>query len=300
MDSSTDTLIKLAQDTGSRVIYRFSPTLSMLSESSKASFKGSTSPLADYCAKCLTTLKKDTAAVMFDYSAFALYGIQGLLALSFSSKMAVDLGYYVIIDGCFGGEGVVNMCRSFFDADTDTSGLSIYADAVTISPYCAAEDIKALARFCREDDAAIFICAKDKKTNDPDSIEEVKLDSGMKLCEAAADDAGAFGELYVGEFGYSVLGFVTVPSESGPSMRSLDRWGLALVKATVADIEDDRTYAFFYPGEGEGEFIAVTDRDIAETLGQINGRFNVDDAAGLFREIVGKVEAKRGAAQGNR
>lgn len=293
MDNSIDMLLALSEHKNCRAIYRFSPNLSLFPGEPKEGYQTRISPIADYCAEVLKDLQKDAAAVMFDYSAFAFYGVEGLLTLSVMSGMAKSLGYYVIIDGCFSGEGAFRMCESYFYSDSGRSDLKISADAVTLSPYIPAGDMREIARLCREEDKAVFICAKAGVTDDKDSFENIKTDKDMLLYEAAADDAGAFGENYVGEKGYSVMGFMTVPVERSADMRDLDRWGIALVKASARDLDDDKTYAFFYPRECEGEFVVITDRDIADAAGLQNGSFDPKSAADFFRSCIKKVEKKR-------
>ena len=293
MDNSMDRLLELTQQKKTRLIYRFSPGLYMFPDSGDEQSASKMSPVANYCYKALTGLAGTAPAVMFDRAAFAFYGIEGLMTLSMCLVMAKNLGYFTILDGCFAGGGALKMCEASFYAESSSGALGFPADAVTVSPYCAAEDIRAMARICREEDKAIFICAKDGKSDDKDSFENVKTDGGLTLFETAVDDAGAFGESYVGEKGYSVIGFATAPAGKNQSLRDLDRWGIALVRATPDDLDDANTYSFFYPKECEGEFIALSDKDIAEKLGCADKNFDFEAVAGYFKAAAEEVEKKR-------
>ncbi len=293
MDNSMDRLIAKAQEKKSRVILKMAPGIYMFPEVKEDSQKSRISQLTEYCTKTLLGLAAKAPAVMFDYSAFAFYGTEGLLSLSMFLTMARNLGYFVILDGCFAGEGALKMCQASFYAEQGLKRLEFPADAVTLSPYIPAEDLKEIAVLCREEDRAAFICAKSKKNAAKESFENIKTDGGIKLYEAAVDDAGAFGESYVGEKGYSVLGFMTAPVEKSSDMRDLDRWGIALVNALPDDLENPGTYDFFYPKECEGEFVVVTDADIAEKLGEADGKFSAESAMDFYEEAVEKVEKFR-------
>lgn len=293
MDNSIDRLLQLAEDKKSRVIWRFSPEIQLLPENSDSDPSKRMSPLVEYCSKAFVELAPHTPALMFDYSAFALYGVEGLISLSMLLTMAKTLGFYVILDACFAGDGALKMCHASFSTDNAFSKINFPADAVTVSPYCAAEDLKAMAILCREEDKAVFVCAKTRKVTDKESFENIKTDQGQKLYEAAVDDAGAFGESYVGEKGYSVLGFMTAPVENSSGLRDLDRWGIALVKASADDLDDDNTYAFFYPQECEGEFVVLTDSEMIKRSGQAGGSIDFKSTVSFFGECVKKVEEKR-------
>lgn len=293
MDNSIDRLLATAQEKNSRVIYRFSPGLYMFADRDEDPQKNRLTKLAGYCTDTLTSIAANAPAVMFDFSAFAFYGAEGLLSLSMLLKIAKNLGYFVILDGCFAGDGALKMCEASFYADVNITSLKLPADAVTLSPYIPAEDMKAIAVLCREEDKAAFICAKSKKQAGKESFENIKTDGGLKLYEAAVDDAGAFGESYVGEKGYSVLGFMTAPVEKSSDLRDLDRWGIALVNAHPDDLDKAETYGFFYPKECEGEFVVITDTDIANKLGRADGNFGAEYAVPFFKECVEKVEKSR-------
>ncbi len=296
MDNSIDMLLTRAEEKNSRVIYRFSPAPGMIPNDESDNSKSRMSGIASYGTQALVGISDRTAAVIFDYPAFAFYGVEGLMTLSMLLTMAKNLGLYVILDGCFGGEGALRMCEASFYAEPELGQLRFPADAVTLSPYCAAKDLKAIAVLCREEDKAAFIWSKMSRSGDEDTFENIKTDGKLRLYQAAIDDAGAFGESYVGEKGYSVLGFITVPPESlseAQEMRDLDRWGIALVKADAKDLDDANTYAFFYPKECEGQFTVLTDSEMAAELDLFGDKFDSNTLIMFFKTCVEKAEKKR-------
>ena len=140
MDNSIDRLLQLAEDKKSRVIWRFSPEIQLLPENSDSDPSKRMSPLVEYCSKAFVELAPHTPALMFDYSAFALYGVEGLISLSMLLTMAKTLGFYVILDACFAGDGALKMCHASFSTDNAFSKINFPADAVTV--YFAAKRTK--------------------------------------------------------------------------------------------------------------------------------------------------------------
>ena len=86
---------------------------------------------------------------------------------------------------------------------------------------------------------------------------------------------------------------MTAPVENSSGLRDLDRWGIALVNASADDLDDDNTYAFFYPQECEGEFVVLTDSEMIKRSGQAGGSIDLKSTVSFFGECVRKVEEKR-------
>lgn len=295
MDNFTDRLIKLGKEKNSRVIFELVP-----SEGSIPSFYGEKyeslgARLFAYGIDVIKNVKDLVPAIMLSRAAFEFYGIDGIMAFSMLTHYAAEAEIPVIIDGCFGGTGddILKYAGSCFYTGAGVQDNRWYADAITVSPYAGSEVLKKLARLCDEEGKAAFLVARPSGSGAEDDVENVKTGDGETLYEVAFDDAGAFGEPYIGENGYSVLGTMTVPQPDLIKLRGVDRWGIALVCAKPADVDKEYTYDLFYPGEGEGEFLVLSENDVVAELG--TGTADAETIAGLLEKLVKKSEEKRRA-----
>ncbi|MBP5666325.1 MAG: orotidine 5'-phosphate decarboxylase [Clostridia bacterium] len=295
MDNFIDELLARAQAKKSRVLFRLAPSVSMLKEDFRARYQTAGAMLFSHCVACIEGVKDLTAAVIFDRAAFDFYGLDGVMAMSMAAKYAHKQGLFVIVDGCFGGRGesVLRYAESYFYADGSEGDNRFFADAITVSPYCGAETLKKLASMCSEEGRAAFVTVTTSVSDNKEDFENVKTEGGEALYRVAADDAAAYGEMFVGENGYSVLGFVTEPVKDTSALRGINRWGIAIVNATVPDLDKAETYGLFYRGEGEGEFVAVSDADVCRFNGTYVGNADAAEIAGCVKECVLKVEEHR-------
>ena len=295
MDNFIDELLKRAKEKNSRLIFKLSPSVSMMKEDFRSRYQTAGAALFSHCVACIESVKDLVAAVVFDKAAFDFYGLDGVMAMSMAAKYAHSRELFVIVDGCFGGSGesVLRYAESYFYADGSEEDNRFFADAITVSPYCGAATLKKLASMCSEEGRASFVTVTTTVSGDKEDFENIKTGDGEALYRAAADDAAAYGEMFVGENGYSVIGFVTEPVKDTAALRGINRWGIALVNAKVPDLDREETYGLFYRGEGEGEFVVLSDADVCRFSGTYDGKADAGEIARCVKECVLKVEAHR-------
>ena len=293
MDNFADRLIELGKEKNSRVILELSPVPGAMPSSYEERYDSRGAMLFAYYIDLLKTVGDLVPAIMINRAAFEFYGIDGIMAFSMLSGYAAEMKLPVIVNGCFGGMGedVLKYAEGCFCSGGGSAVNRMRADAITVSPYAGSEALKKLARLCDEEGKAAFLVARPSGSGADDDIENVILKTGDTLYETVFDDAGAFGEPYIGENGYSVLGTMTVPRPDLVKLRSANRWGIALVCAGPADIDKAETYGLFYPGEGEGEFLVLSENDIAAELG--TGNADAESIAEALEKLVKKSEEKR-------
>ena len=147
MDNFIDELLKRAKEKNSRLIFKLSPSVSMMKEDFRARYQTAGAALFSHCVACIESVKDLVAAVVFDKAAFDFYGLDGVMAMSMTAKYAHSRELFVIVDGCFGGSGesVLRYAESYFYADGSEEDNRFFADAITVSPYCGAATLKKLA-----------------------------------------------------------------------------------------------------------------------------------------------------------
>jgi len=291
MDHFIDALIAAGEKKSSRVIASLSPNLSMIPESIKSSYESVGGILFAYAINFINSVKDSVAGINFDVSAFSLYGLDGMMAMTMAAKYAKQECLAAIIDGDFGGD-IEKIANGYLATLYNPEDQKFYADAITLSPYNDAQKLKKVAEICQDEGKACFITLRTTKSKDKENLENiVTKDDNEPLYKSATDDSGAFGEKYIGEKGYSVLGMVTFPDVVNVELRNINRWGLALVKASVRDLDDNSTYSFFYEGEGEGEFVVISDVELLSSLDLTEADF--EGFGNLIKSCVRKVEEKR-------
>ena len=284
-----DELIEIANEKMSRMIPEISAMPEMAPEGVKRDYKTGGALVFGQVVEFVNAALDYCPAVMFDYASFFGYGIDGLMALSMGTAYAKSHGLKVIMDGDFSGD-LTKYAEEFFYADGTGEDRFIYADALTVSPYNSAEIIKEFARICDFEEKGGFVTLRRTSSADKTHFENIVTKDGEEqLFKAAADDSGAFGEKYVGDNGYSVLGMITYSEKSTFELRNINRWGLGLVRAEIDGLDDTFCYGMFFPEECEGEFVVIKCSDFYEYAGSAD----VKAVAAVMESCVKKIERHR-------
>lgn len=154
---------------------------------------------ARFCRELLEGLKGIVPAVRFPFGAFALFGADGLNALTQLLKLAGELGYYVVLDcpEINTPWGADRAAEQIFD------GQLYPCDALVISPYIGSDAIKPFVPYCKQGKALFVIVRSPNKT----ALELQDLMTGSRLVHgAAAELANRHGETVLTKCGYSQIG----------------------------------------------------------------------------------------------
>lgn len=259
MDNFMDTLIALGAKKESRVIVEISPFEKKIPDFLKEKYQSAGAVLYAFCKEIVDAVAEFVPAVMIDKSAFEIYGAGGMMACDMIAKYAHKKGLIVIIDGCFGGNAnaIDNYVDAYLTSESADSD-ELFADAITVSPYANADAVKNAASFVSTNGKALFMYLRTTKSSDKTHFENiVAKDSDDPLYFSAADDAATFSENYIGENGYGNIGMLTYASKDSLKIRGLNRWGLALTRIDLSELDEQSYYGFFYKGEGEGQFMVI-------------------------------------------
>lgn len=163
----------------------------------------------------LEGLKEIVPAVRFDFSAFALYGGEGLDVLCEMLTCAKESGYYILLDG------VEALSARSADCAADilfAKDCRWYFDGLIITAYIGSDAIKPYVAKLGDSGKALFVTARTANKTAPETQD---LLTGSRLAhEAKTDIVNRFAESHVGRCGYSQIAVMGAASSSD-SLRKL-------------------------------------------------------------------------------
>lgn len=168
-----------------------------------------------YSRELLTALKDVVPAVRVSFTAFALLGSDGLIALKEVLSFARKQGYYVVLDA----PELLSVKMATLTADSLLGPESDFAcDALIISGYPGSDIIKPFLGYCKEAKKDIFVVARTANKSAPE-VQDL-LTGGRVVHAAAADHVNRYGSETAGKFGYTRVGILAAAS-SAQSLRDL-------------------------------------------------------------------------------
>ena len=165
-----------------------------------------------YAKALLETLKDAVPAVRFDFSAFALYGTEGLDVLNGLLDCAKGYGYYILLDtpANFTPKAASLAARRFTE--------SWQFDGLLLHCYLGSDCVKPYADALKDGERDLFLALRTANKSAPELQD---LLTGTRLVyTAAADMAKRLGESSVGRCGYSRIAGVG-PATSAESLQLL-------------------------------------------------------------------------------
>ena len=162
-----------------------------------------------YCSKLLGALADTIPAVRLSLGGFALYGIDGIIAIQKLLRDASKLGYYVILDipESLSADSAVHASRLLLGKDSQWT-----FDALLMSSYIGSDSLKPFVEKLVDSGKALFVVAR---TANRSATELQDLLTGTRLMHTAVADAvGRIGQSIVGKCGYSNIAIVAAASSS--------------------------------------------------------------------------------------
>lgn len=155
---------------------------------------------AIFCRELMVGLKGVVPGVRFSFDQLALMG--GLTQLSSLLKEAMEMGFYVILDGpAVHSPWAAERAAALLGADSPYPCHCLISD-----PYAGSDVIKPFLPACKQGKAVFFIVRSPNKS----AAELQDILSGSRLVHlAAADLVNRYGELIFGKCGYSNVGALT-------------------------------------------------------------------------------------------
>ena len=161
---------------------------------------------AGYCAFCkelLSAMKGLVPAVRVSFSAFALLGSEGMVAMGEVLKSAGGLGYYVILDA----PEILSVKAAQWTAEAVFGENSVCpCDSLVIGSYLGSDILKPFLPYCQEKKKDVFVVARTANKSAPELQD---LLAGSRVVHAAAaDHVNRYGADTAGKFGYTRVGIV--------------------------------------------------------------------------------------------
>lgn len=152
-----------------------------------------------FCRELLDGLSGVVPGVRFSFDDFALFGAEGLIALSSLLKQAGELGFYVILDGpqMLAPWSAQRASEIIFDDN------QFLCDALVISPYIGSDAMKPFVPKCTNAEKSLFVVVRSPNKS---ASELQDLLTGKRLVQgAAAELVNRFGEQIFTKCGYSTI-----------------------------------------------------------------------------------------------
>ncbi|MGI6077827.1 MAG: orotidine-5'-phosphate decarboxylase [Fastidiosipilaceae bacterium] len=187
-------------------------------------------------------------AVKLQLAYYEMYGIPGLRAFRRTCSYANEQGLTVIADGKRNdiGSTAAAYANAYLGSTelTDDLTTSLYTiDALTVNGYLGFDGIEPFLNVMTTGGKGCFILVRTSNPSAKD-FQDLVLENGDKLYEAVADKVNTWGELFVGELGYSSVGAVvgaTWPEQAAELRQRMPRTlilvpGYGAQGATGADV----------------------------------------------------------------
>jgi orotidine-5'-phosphate decarboxylase len=155
-----------------------------------------------FCRELLNGLKGKVPGVRFSFDQWALLGsLDSLFALT---KLATELGYYVVMDGpAVLSPWAAQRASTLFD--------TFCCDSLILCPYIGSDAMKPFVPFCKEGKSVFFAA----RTANKSAAELQDIMTGTRLIHAAvADHVKRLGEPIMGKCGYSQMGVLTAATNA--------------------------------------------------------------------------------------
>lgn len=155
-----------------------------------------------FCRELLNGLKGRVPGVRFSFDQWALLG--SLDSLSDLTKLATELGYYVVMDGpAVLSPWAAQRATTLFD--------TFCCDSLILCPYIGSDAMKPFVPFCKEGKSVFFAA----RTANKSAAELQDIMTGTRLIHAAvADHVKRLGEPIMGKCGYSQMGVLTAATNA--------------------------------------------------------------------------------------
>ena len=186
------------------------------------------------------------------------YGLEGLRAYMETCEYAKSKGLIVIGDIKRGDIASTATAYAGHIAGVDIEGEHFdlwQEDAVTLNPYMGFDGIEPFIEACNQQDKGLFILVK---TSNPSSCEiQDLLVDGMPIYDKTADLVSKWGELTMGEKGYSRIGAVVgaTHKEQGAELRKRMPHTFFLVPGYGAQGGTAENLKGFFDQDGLGSII---------------------------------------------
>ena len=263
IDRLTDAIIKKKNPT----VVGLDPTLEMLPPFMKKeafSLHGNDPKVVadmffEFNKNIIDALSDIVPAVKPQIAMYERFGVPGLEAYSRTCEYARLKGLIVIGDIKRGDISSTAAAYAAHIGGVDINGerrMTWYEDAVTLNPYMGSDGIKPFLENCREYRKGLFILVK---TSNPSSseLQDLVLQDGRRVYEAAADLVDEWGSGLMGKYGYSSVGAVVgaTHKEEGESLRKAHPHTFFLVPGYGAQGASASDVAGFFDERGLGAII---------------------------------------------
>lgn len=174
-------------------------------------------------------------AVKLQIAFYEQYGIPGLYAFEDTIKMAKQKGLLVIVDAK--RNDIASTAEAYANAFLGRTSIfgkrqSIFdLDCMTVSPFLGRDSIEPFVKVCKEFGKGIFILVKTSNPGSVDLQDQKTIKTEEPLYNVLANMVNDFGNIVIGESGYSSIGAVvgaTFP-EQAVHLRKLMPKGIFLV-----------------------------------------------------------------------
>lgn len=197
-------------------------------------------------------------AVKVQYAYYEMYGIEALKTMLLTIRYAQKKGMLVISDAKRNdigstatayAEGILGNTDLLLGENMPMTG----SDAVTVNPYLGIDGVKPFIDVAKRDGKGVFCLVRTSNPSAGD-FQDLKLGDGRMVYEAVAAKVNEWGEVLIGEEGFSSLGAVvgaTWPEQAVQLRKAMPK-AIILVPGYGAQgaSADDAVASFTADGKG--------------------------------------------------
>jgi orotidine-5'-phosphate decarboxylase len=213
-----DRLIEAIKKKQNPTVVGLDPTMEMMPEYLKKRYsekygndpKGVAAMFSEFNKNIIDYVSDTVPAVKPQVAMYEKYGTAGIEAYNETCEYAQSKGLIVIGDIKRGDISSTAAAYAAHLGGAEINGEQVttwHEDAVTLNPYMGSDGIKPFLKCCEQSDKGLFILVK---TSNPSSseIQDLILQDGRTVYEAAAQLVEEWGADLIGRYGYSSVGAV--------------------------------------------------------------------------------------------
>ncbi|NMA95767.1 MAG: orotidine-5'-phosphate decarboxylase [Clostridiales bacterium] len=184
-------------------------------------FKSASDAIFDFNRQIIDKVYEYVPAVKVQVAYYEMYGISGLQAFYDTCKYAKEKGLLVI--GDVKRNDIGSTAEAYANAYLGRTNLieqekgAFNLDFITINPYLGIDGVKPFIKACEEYNKGIFILVKTSNPSSSDFQDLYLEDKKTKVYEKVANKVSKWGDITIGNKGYSSVGAVvgaTHPNEA--------------------------------------------------------------------------------------
>ena len=229
-------------------------------------FKGAADAVLGYTKKIVDVIAPLVSTVSLNKAYYDVFGVDGYQAYINIIDYVHSKGLFFIADDNVGGgkELCDVMSRSYLgEMEMSGSGegqefvVPLYdVDAVTLNPYFGGKTIKPFLKEAGDYSKGVFVTVNSKDSLVGD-VQKLDIEGGLVVSDIVAHYVESFGDDYLLESGYSLLGAIFSPNSEFESKKMRETMTNTLFLVKDVEVDEINYYFSSLNKDGKGALLVV-------------------------------------------